>query len=300
MSTFYDAPNDYRNYLRHHGIKGQQWGVKHGPPYPLDTKTHKRVVKGKEKVRQGDLLLWAAAKVVETGVNAAVDAGKKKQMKKIIEERSNEEYKIDEKTGLRLKNREYTMEEDAKACNPLYSKIGLGRSANCNCGNCSFALEARRRGFDVIAKLNSKGISGAYEMQKIFPTAKLTLVDPYNMYSISDKGSPIKKVNVLGRLAADWNPFNAKKMATQFDKIASQNNSRGILMIDWTASYKGGHACTYYVDNNQVYICDPQSGKILKANKKYLSKANAILAYRTDNIPNSEVNFDELKRFIEV
>lgn len=296
MGTFYDAPNDYRNYLSHHGIKGQQWGVKHGPPYPLDSRTHKAVTKGKSRSSHG-ILTYIAMKAIKAGVDAAVDSGKKKQMTKILEERNQETYKIDKKTGLKLKNKEYTMEDDLKACNPLFSKIGVGRSANHNCGNCSFALEARRRGFEVIAKLNKQGIAGHYEMQKIFPTAKFNLVDPYGMYSISDKGQLVKKSNPLGRLASDWNPFNAKKMAEQFDKIASQNNSRGILMIDWN-SY-GGHACTYYVDNNQVYICDPQTGKILKANRKYLSKANAIVSYRTDNIPNSEVNFEELKRFIE-
>ena len=26
------------DYLEHHGIKGQKWGVKNGPPYPLDEK----------------------------------------------------------------------------------------------------------------------------------------------------------------------------------------------------------------------------------------------------------------------
>jgi len=31
--------------LYHHGIKGQSWGVKHGPPYPLSERTHKRIVK---------------------------------------------------------------------------------------------------------------------------------------------------------------------------------------------------------------------------------------------------------------
>ena len=25
------------NYLMHHGVSGQRWGVKHGPPYPLDS-----------------------------------------------------------------------------------------------------------------------------------------------------------------------------------------------------------------------------------------------------------------------
>lgn len=33
-------------YLMHHGIKGQQWGVKNGPPYPLDKKTNKLVKNG--------------------------------------------------------------------------------------------------------------------------------------------------------------------------------------------------------------------------------------------------------------
>ena len=29
----------YADYLKHHGIKGQKWGVQNGPPYPLDRKT---------------------------------------------------------------------------------------------------------------------------------------------------------------------------------------------------------------------------------------------------------------------
>ena len=27
------------DFLAHHGIEGQRWGVKHGPPYPLDSET---------------------------------------------------------------------------------------------------------------------------------------------------------------------------------------------------------------------------------------------------------------------
>ena len=33
--------NDFEsNYLMHHGILGQKWGHKNGPPYPLDAKDH--------------------------------------------------------------------------------------------------------------------------------------------------------------------------------------------------------------------------------------------------------------------
>ena len=32
--------NDFcTGYLMHHGIQGQKWGVRNGPPYPLDPKT---------------------------------------------------------------------------------------------------------------------------------------------------------------------------------------------------------------------------------------------------------------------
>lgn len=32
------------NYLQHHGVPGQKWGVKHGPPYPLDQEQKSKVV----------------------------------------------------------------------------------------------------------------------------------------------------------------------------------------------------------------------------------------------------------------
>lgn len=37
-----DIKPDIQEFLRHHGIKGQKWGVRHGPPYPLsaETKSH--------------------------------------------------------------------------------------------------------------------------------------------------------------------------------------------------------------------------------------------------------------------
>lgn len=34
--------------LYHHGIPNQRWGVRNGPPYPLDQKRHRRIVSGKQ------------------------------------------------------------------------------------------------------------------------------------------------------------------------------------------------------------------------------------------------------------
>lgn len=44
----------WKHELYHHGIKGQQWGVRNGPPYPLSRSEHNKVVsKNLEKNRTG-------------------------------------------------------------------------------------------------------------------------------------------------------------------------------------------------------------------------------------------------------
>lgn len=40
------------NELVHHGIKGQQWGVRNGPPYPLDEKKSAAIKKSSSKEKQ--------------------------------------------------------------------------------------------------------------------------------------------------------------------------------------------------------------------------------------------------------
>lgn len=41
------SDTDYQDYLEHHGILGQKWGHRHGPPYPLDKQESKRIRQSK-------------------------------------------------------------------------------------------------------------------------------------------------------------------------------------------------------------------------------------------------------------
>ena len=41
------------NYLMHHGIKGQKWGEKNGPPYPLKAEQHSVVEITRNNIRVG-------------------------------------------------------------------------------------------------------------------------------------------------------------------------------------------------------------------------------------------------------
>ena len=39
----------YDDELYHHGIKGQQWDVRNGPPYPIDHKIMKKQIRNEAK-----------------------------------------------------------------------------------------------------------------------------------------------------------------------------------------------------------------------------------------------------------
>ncbi len=58
---FYNYNSYYNSWLAHHGIKNQQWGVRHGPPYPLDRKVSGRI-KNPNKYKYKVGTSWTNAK----------------------------------------------------------------------------------------------------------------------------------------------------------------------------------------------------------------------------------------------
>lgn len=82
MGTFY-SNNDYRDYLSHHGIKNQRWGVRHGPPYPLDDKESRRIQK-----RRGDVNYFNKDKTVKYRPNG--DRPNEKEKKTSLNSKSTE------------------------------------------------------------------------------------------------------------------------------------------------------------------------------------------------------------------
>lgn len=292
------------DYLMHHGIKGQKWGVKHGPPYPLDEKEHKSVVSGKgQKTKDGIPIpvtpeMYLAIQAYK-GIRKSVAKSKDKKIEKKFEEIANTKdpnAKYDKKTGFKLKDKEMTEKEDLKAANPLRSNDQYTRNTRYNCVYCSHAYELRRRGFDVMAKL-SKDPVNAEEVFKVYPKAKPVIFDPFETYELDEKGRPNGYVKTKNLNEAKKHHLAARKeIKKQFNDLASQEGSRGYLSIQWKQG--GGHATTYFVKDGKVNIADPQSGKILTFNEEYLNKVICGFAIRTDDIKNSDINFEEIKRYV--
>lgn len=124
-------------YLAHHGVKGQRWGVRRGPPYPLGSdkstsRQPKRQIKGPldKIVKAGKMAVY---KLLQTHGKDPVPA-----------------FKVKSKP---VENTLESIKADLAAINPSGNKT--------NCTACAVAYDMRRRGFDVTA--NTKGDEGYLE-----------------------------------------------------------------------------------------------------------------------------------------
>lgn len=122
------------DYIAHHGIPGQKWGQRNGPPYPLKPGAHSAAEK-----KYGGLL----GKRTSRGLTD-IDS-----------------------LELKRKSGSSTMEEDCAATNPTYAKNPKSSAYNMNCTNCVMTYALRRAGYDVEALPLADGRS-LNEMNKIF------------------------------------------------------------------------------------------------------------------------------------
>lgn len=96
-----------KTYLAHHGVKGQKWGVQHGPPYPLDEKGKKALARGiqrdtniyKSRVmtsRENASGGLREKKIVEEHIKANISPERKEHLEKIAKRLSEAEPYSDE------------------------------------------------------------------------------------------------------------------------------------------------------------------------------------------------------------
>lgn len=274
-----DYKKSHQKELSHYGIPGQKWGVRRwqyedgrfneegklryfGSSGKKDNNTEEREVGITTELAA--LALTAGVTALEVGAIAAHDAIIDRKIKKYEEHLQTE--KVDEKTGLRIKDEELTTKEDMKDVNMEYKYI-LKDNTGCtrNCMYCTTTMELKARGYDVKAGKTPVG-KGDSELKKWFKGLETT--------------------------------------TSSFDKIISELKSqpegaRGNLMFCWKEG--GAHSVFYKIENGRVAIYDAQCNRYIAnfeksfGNKYYrhISKAEEDTWYaRTDNL---EPNYDYLK-----
>lgn len=249
--------------LYHHGIKGQKWGVKNGPPYPLNASdksaSEKRLSSNKKtnKVSKLDNLIkgWndldedTKGKIVElsaltittlvapTVVNRL---GTKKNFKVLKDLYNNRDIeKLENIPKLKTK---MSTEENMKKVNPDYPRPG----ATTNCMLCTTAMAMREKGYDVQANKTPNNGFLTENIDKIW----------------SSEGS-FKKMNAR----------KSKDIISTLEK--ESDGSYGNLVVFWRLG--GGHSVFWKKEGSEVVIYDGQSGKKIK-NDELL---NMIIPNRT-------------------
>lgn len=284
-------------YLVHHGIKGQKWGVRRYQNPDGSYTAEGKIRYGVNGRRVGDVSKVALSVKKSSISDHSDDSSDFNKMKRIsaagayfvtdlvtlnpmmlydgailagaaykkIESRHkqkemikrSEESDVDSKTGLRLKKNDTTQKYDLKHVNPTYGDF-KANSKN-NCALCSIAYDLRRRGYEVTAATASSG------------------------YNINEIASVYKNSKPQRYTSDSKNPFGMGKEIRQKiqSDLSSQGNSRGIFAI----YYRGfGHAVAYEVSNGKVQIMDAQNGKRSSLNKYFNSDVVSCDVLRTDNL----------------
>lgn len=304
--------------LYHHGIKGQKWGIRRGPPYPLGKSDKKTTYSGRKLEEAKHLTNRILARTIP-GYAQAVDAYnivKAGIKRKVADSRLKKDTKlrekntlIDEKTGLRLKDREYSDEEDLQRVNPGYSGDAWffkDKGTSNNCVYCTTAYELRKRGYDVRAKRTETGhglINSEIDALWTYKDEKKTFnIGP----NYDDKTGFTTALTKAGQSLLG--SYRRKEKENLIAWAKDQPDQRGNLTVVWG---KSGHSMIYEIKNGNLILKDAQVNKSYKNSKAELDDMfnvgtssydfmrgtiQSVTLRRTDNaIP----NWDKLKELVE-
>lgn len=253
--------------LSHHGIKGQKWGKRNGPPYPLDAsdksasekrlsannKINKVSKNNSSKAGWNDLdsnvqdtIIQLASLTLATATfslynRAIVKVNKKKCDKKLEDLYDNRD--IEKLEDIPKLKKKMSTEENMKKVNPDYPKYG----ATTNCMLCTTAMAMREKGYDVQANKNF-GHLGYFE----------------------------ENIDKLWSSEGSFKKIKAKKSKDIINTLEKESDgSYGNLTVYWKLG--GGHSIFWKKEGSKVVIYDSQSGKKIDNN----DLCNMIIPYNS-------------------
>ncbi len=295
------------NSLQHHGIQGMHWGDRNGPPYPLGTKTHNRIVnrdKADKKRNKDDeqvhnrfhlsdnkkKAIKVGAAIVGTAIVAyggyrLVKSGKLNSLVNLGKRSLSGAGGFNNTSNTNNMRTLDIIKTNIEGINPNKnyenSKFILKASDGkplftVNCQACSLAYELRARGKNAVAKLvDTREFNSELLLKKIY------------------KNPDIKKIDRIN----NW---------TELDGILTKlgDGARGnlsfpieITLPDGTPGV-GKHSIAFEIINGQLALIDGQIEKGFGSNSPafdvfYKALKNDIKYCRTDNLELNQIDFIE-------
>ena len=285
--------------LTHHGILGQKWGKRNGPPYPIDAQDHsasekkagwkksidkssnedlsdkkkglsdkqkqtaKRIAIGAAVVAGTCLAAYGGYRMYKSGnLNPIIDKFKK------IGENGVGEYLAGNAEFVKLSVKE-SIEDSISKANPLKGTV----EGSNNCVPSAIASFMRQAGYDVTARsTNGKMQNTAGVIEECFKGAKVL------------EGSATK----FGQSKADASDMLLKRFG---------KDAEGVCAIDWTTG--GGHCFSWKIERGKVMFYDGQNGfgdeNVSKYWKRIKRDGQLVLA-RLDNL---EIDIEAVSKYVK-
>ena len=172
------------------------------------------------------------------------------------------------------------MADAAKKVNGGKRAFEYIQNRNRNCAYCTTAYELRRRGLDVMAKPNGRGVALAKDPNMAFEGA---VVQDQIKHANSSMGTTKKEYDQMASAivasqgeGARGNIFGQYK--SEVPKVFNPNN------IDT----KSGHSMAYEVHNGKLTIIDGQVGKVYANGHDAVKHFTNVSTIRTDNLKINE------------
>jgi hypothetical protein len=144
--------------LYHHGVEGQSWGKRHGPPYPLDSNSSKQAArkrkaaaKAARKQSKRDKKKAEQEKKTREGIKKALEDGDLKAVNKYKSKMTNDELRTAiERLNLMMKIKDLNSDDSQRKMRAARTYIGTVRDV------VGTAADATRLTRDVDKFLNPK------------------------------------------------------------------------------------------------------------------------------------------------
>lgn len=328
---------NYDSHLAHHGIKGQQWGVKNGPPYPIGADYHsisekkarqkqsiekKRYTKYNKETgltdKQKKAIKIGAVSVATFltvyGTYKLADSGELHrliQKGKVVRGIAEDGFKKNPDLANKM-----TADEIAHT---FFGKINPGFQTELgttnNCKRCTFAYELSRRGYDVKATKTLNGTG-----QNLISHDKVVGNERNLTYKGIKKG--LKNIIDTAIREGEISEEKSKKMVGEFFKSTDINikyrmeNDKLIKPSEsiFNALSKmpngargelackwasgGSHSMAWEIINNNPVIFDMQTSKMYKNKEALNDLAFFMKGASFTRLDDKELNLDLLHRWV--
>lgn len=269
----------YKDELSHHGIIGQKWGHRNGPPYPLDASAHSKAEKEAMKSKSGSSSSGSESKSSKSSSSDDITAGKNF----VVNQKKEGWSDLDSDTQIALI--ELGVLTTAVAVTAASSKIyevkerkRLDKKLDDMYENREFKTlaDVPRIPKDAIdTEMNMKTVNPGFPAEgttsncMLCTTAMIMREKGYNVCANKlDEGLFEKNLDKAFTGDTKFKKLRVNDTDKIYDKLAKEGDGAyGNLTVQFWIG--GGHSVFWKVENGEAHIYDAQSGEEYKRNDEY-------------------------------